>query len=151
MTTAFVARHLERAGVVRVAAPLGEAFMFFTPEGERLWVPGWDPEFLHPTGGGQCEGAVFRTDAGGEEALWLIAVLEPEAGIAEYVRVVPGSRMGTVTVKAQSKGPFETAVHVVYRLTSLSPAGNDALAAFDGGFDDMMAEWASGIAAALRR
>jgi hypothetical protein len=146
----FVPDHVERHGTVRVGATLREAFLHFTPEGERAWVSGWAPEFLHPRDRTESAGAVFRTAAGGEDTLWLIAAFDPDAGLAEYVRVTPGSRMGTVSIRAESVSSSETVVHVTYRLTALSPAGNEVLRAFDAGFDAMMVEWADGVARTRR-
>lgn len=150
MTDTFTPKHIERSGTVRVAAPLRDAFLFFTPEGERRWVPGWSPEYLHPRDARQSAGAVFRTFAGGEETLWLIADFDPDAGVAEYVRITPGSRMGTVSIRAEAVTESSTLVHVTYRLTALAPDGNRVLEAFDAGFDAMMGEWASGVANASR-
>lgn len=150
MTNAFIPRHIERSGTVCVSAPLRDAFLLFTPEGERRWVPGWSPEYLHPRDGRQSPGAVFRTSADGEETIWLVAGLDPDTGVAEYVRITPGSRMGTVSIRAEAVTPSSTLVHVTYRLTALTPDGNRVLEAFDAGFDAMMAEWASGVASATR-
>jgi hypothetical protein len=130
---------------------LGEAFFFFTPDGERLWVPGWSPEYLHPRGGPQRAGAVFRTNADGEETLWMVTTFDPATGVAEYVRVTPGSRVGTVSIRSEASASTETIVHVTYRVTALTPNGNDVIAAFDAGFGDMMREWAAGVSSALRR
>lgn len=151
MTGTFAATHIERSGTVHVAAPLRQAFQFFTPDGERLWVPGWSPEYLHPVVGEQCEGAVFRTSAGGEETLWMVTRYDPVGGVAEYVRVTPGSRMGTVSIRSEAETASTTVVHVTYRVTALSPDGNGVLEAFDAGFAAMMGEWASGVANAIRR
>ncbi len=151
MMSRLAATHVERSGTVRVAAPLSPAFHFFTPDGERLWVPGWSPEYLHPQGGPQRGGAVFRTNADGEETLWMVTRFDPEAGSAEYVRVTPGSRMGTVSIRAAAADEATTVVHVTYRVTALSPDGNAAVQAFDAGFDAMMAEWAAAVARVLGR
>lgn len=149
MMSRLAVTHIERAGSVRVAAPLTQAFQFFTPDGERLWVPGWSPEYLHPRDGPQCEGAVFRTNAGGEETVWMVTRFDPEGGAAEYVRVTPGSRMGTVSIRAAAADEATTIVHVTYRVTALSPDGNAAVQAFDAGFDAMMAEWAAAVTGVL--
>ena len=151
MPTTFSAAHVERSGTVRVAAPLSQAFHFFTPDGERLWVPGWSPSDLHPRGGPQRGGAVFRTNADGEETLWMVTRFDPEAGSAEYVRVTPGSRLGTVSIESAAADETATVVRVTYRLTALSPDGNAAVQAFDAGFDAMMAEWAAAVARVLER
>lgn len=114
-------------------------------------MPGWSPQYLHPPGGPQCEGAVFRTDADGEQALWMITRFDPRAGTAEYVRIVPGSRLGTVSIRSAAASASETVVHVTYRLTALSAQGNRVLEAFDAGFDAMMVEWGALVGAVLRQ
>ena len=151
MTEGFAPAHIERSGMVRVAAAVREAFYYFTPDGERLWVPGWSPEYLHPHDGAQCEGAVFRTRAGGEDTLWMITRLVPEIGEAEYVRVTPDSRMGTVSIRCAPEDPTATTVHVTYRLTALSAGGNHVLEAFGRDFDAMMSEWAAAVSGVLER
>lgn len=151
MTSSFTAAHIERTGAVRVNAPLEQAFQFFTPDGERLWVPGWSPEYLHPRGGPQREGAVFRTNADGEETWWMVTRYDPAAGSAEYARVTPGSRMGTVSIRSSAESASTTTVHVTYRMTALTPSGNAALEALDRGFHAMMDSWASLVSATLGR
>jgi hypothetical protein len=147
---AFTPAHVEHIGRVEVDRPLREAFTSFTPEGERAWAPGWDPEYLHPRDGAPAAGLTFRTRAGGEETLWYVARFDADRGEAEYVRITPGSRLGTVSIRCESSGPRTTTVWVSYRLTAVSADGNAALAAFDTtAFTEMMREWQQRIAAAL--
>ena len=134
--------HIELTGRVEVAAAPAAAFEFFTPEGERLWVPGWEPEYLHPADGGLAQGLAFRTLHGGEMTLWLVSRYDRAAGALEYVRVTPGSRMGTVSVQLSAAAGGDTTVaSISYRLTSLSPEGDRALESFATGFTEMLAEW----------
>ena len=134
--------HIELSGRVAVAAAPAEAFRFFTPEGERLWVPGWEPEYLHPADGALAEGLAFRTLHGGELTLWLVLRCDRATGAIEYVRVTPGSRMGTVSVQlSAAAGGRATEAAITYRLTSLSTAGDGALQTFAAGFPEMLAEW----------
>ena len=53
-------------GTVPVELPPERALHLFTPVGERLWAPGWEPE-LSGRGGRRREraGTVFLTDADG--------------------------------------------------------------------------------------
>lgn len=44
----FSARTNAFAGKLAADASIEEVFPLFSPGGERLWVPGWDPEVLHP-------------------------------------------------------------------------------------------------------
>ena len=143
-----MAAHVTVTGERRVAAPPAQALHYFTPEGERLYEPGWDPESLFPADGALVEGLVFRTRHGGEETLWLVSRCQPESGAMDYVRVVPGSRMGTVSVRLAAHGPG-TRVTVTYALTALSPAGERALDAFAAQFGDMLRQWEAAIAALL--
>ena len=142
--------HVELSGRVEVSAVPLDAFRFFTPEGERLWVPDWEPEYLHPPGGAEAEGTVFRTRHGGELTLWLVARLDRSAGALEYIRVTPESRMGTVSVQLSAAGGAATEATITYRLTSLSPAGDRALEAFAREFPGMLAEWERRIGYAVK-
>ena len=143
-----MATHVDLTGRLHVAAPPDRAIVYFTPEGERLYVPGWDPEYLHPSDGTLAEGLTFRTTHNGETTLWLVSRYEAGSGRLEYVRVVPGSRLGTVSVLLSPGDGGGTEVSVSYRLTSLSPAGDEALRRFADGFDAMLASWERSIAAA---
>ena len=144
---AFRARHVMRSGVFRLAGEPRSVFVHFSPEGERSWAPGWDPEYLHPADPAPNPGLVFRTRAGGELTLWLLLRYDPTACEAEYVRVVPDSRMGTVRVACRAAGDGHTDVHVCYALTGLSEAGNDVLAALtEPAFGTMLCQWQAAIA-----
>jgi hypothetical protein len=146
-----MSRHVELSGRIQVQAPLTQAFMFFTPEGERAWVPGWEPEYLHPTDGALREGLTFRTRHLGEEPiLWLVSRCDPARGTLEYVRITPQSRMGTVTVQCRAVDASATEATVTYRLTALSSPGEAALDVFAAEFDAMLASWESAINVPLR-
>ena len=145
--SSFVPVHVERTGTLRVALPLREAFGFFSPEGERRWVAGWAPRYLHPPGTpSDAAGTVFTTDHNHEDTVWLVLRYSPVEAVAEYARLTPGSRVGTVTVTAVAQGDA-TEVQVTYRLTSLSPKGNEALDAMTPeAYAAMLREWESLIA-----
>ena len=126
----FAAERMVRTHHFELPMPPREAFEFFTPEGERAWAQGWEPRYLHPADGRTTPGMVFTTGHGGEETLWTMTRHEPEFGLAEYLRVTPGSRMGTVRVQCSLAGEG-TRVTVTYALTALTPAGNEALRELD--------------------
>ena len=144
--------HIEHTGRFRIERPLAEAFWFLSPEGERLWVDDWTPTYLHPDGMPSHEPhTVFTTDHGGEHTIWLVLRYDPRGGVAEYVRVTPGVRIGTVTVVGSERNGG-TDVEVTYRLTSLSPAGKEKLAAIDErAYRAMLDEWQQRIARAAAR
>jgi len=122
--------HIERSATLHLPVRPTEALPHFTPEGERAWVPGWDPQPIHaPDGSLSRAGAVFRTAASGEETLWLVLGVDAIAGEADYVRMTPGNRLGTVHVRCRAADGGGTVVEVRYRLTALSAAGESVLAA----------------------
>ncbi len=121
--------HIERSGSFLLAAAPERAFELFTPEGERAWVAGWEPEPLHAPGGRlDVEGAVFRTRAHGEETLWLVLGVERRGLVAEYARITPSSRLGTVRVRCREAAGGGARVEVRYRLTAIGESGERALA-----------------------
>lgn len=144
--------HIERTATLHVPLPPGEALPLFTPEGERAWVPDWDPEPIHaPDGTMSREGAVFRTAAGGEETLWLVLRVDVQAGAADYVRVTPDHRIGTVRVRCTPDGPGASTVEVRYRLTALSPAGREALSSVTpAAFEAEIRGWEAAIGELFR-
>lgn len=131
-----------------MAAPAAEAFSFFSPEGERAWVAGWEPEYLYPADGALREGLTFRTRHGGEETLWLVSHLDAP-GAVDYVRVTPGSRLGVVTVRVAAAEDAVSSVTVTYRLTSLAPAGDAVVAQFERAFPEYLAGWERSVGALL--
>jgi MOSC domain-containing protein YiiM len=142
---------VRRSGSLRVAAPLERAFPYFTPDGERLYVPGFDPQYLHPLTGEQGEGAIFTTDHNGEDTLWMVLRFSPADGQAEYARVTPGSRRGSVSVSLERTDASTTRATIGYDLTSTSEAGDRKLAAFtEAAFAAMLAEWEAKIDRLLR-
>lgn len=138
--------HLERRHSIEIAASAERVFPLFTPLGERAWVDGWDPEFLHPADGETCAGMVFRTGGGAEATLWACADWEPAAYRVRYVRVTPGSRLGFVTVACRPLDPERTEATVTYAFTALSDAGRDYLDGFgETAFAAMIEGWRGAI------
>ena len=144
----FAAERMVRTHHFELPMPPQEAFEFFTPEGERAWAQGWEPRYLHPADGRTAAGMVFTTGHGGEETLWTMTRHEPECGVAEYLRVTPGSRMGTVRVQC-AEVERGTRVSVTYALTALTPQGNDTLRAMDAAaYEAFIESWEAAIRSA---
>lgn len=134
--------HIDRSGEFLLDLPPGHAFPLFSPEGERAWVPDWDPAYLHPTHPSQAVGTLFRTTHSGEETLWMVLTYSPAEGTACYCRITPGSRIGTVEVQCQEQASGHTSVRVAYSLTGLSPAGNEVLKALSPAkYEEMLSDW----------
>src|SRR4051812_17273189 len=141
--------HIIRSHSLVVAKPLAEAFVFFTPEGERAWAEGWDPQYHHPDDGRLQIGLVFTTGRGNEHTIWTVVRLEPP-NLVEYVRTTPGSRTGTVLVQCAALREGLTRATVVYSLTSLSSEGEKVLRDLDdAAFQRFIESWEASIAKAI--
>lgn len=152
MVARFAATHVSHKGTLTVHADARRTLDLFTPEGERAWVPAWEPEYLFRAGGGDEIDTVFRTRHDGEESLWIVLDHDREEGTAAFARITPGSRLGTVTVSVEPIDETSCWVEVCYELTAVSPGGNAVLARFDrAAFAAMLAEWEERIGAHLGR
>ena len=145
-TTSFRPRHVDREATLTVYLPREEAFELFTPEGERRWVPGWQPEYLHRAPRDGVDTA-FRTRHDGEETLWMVLEHDLEDGCLGYARVTPGSRLGTVMLDFEAIDDTSCWVTVCYELTALTAAGNAVLERFtQPAYEAMLADWEARIA-----
>ncbi|MFZ5548996.1 MAG: SRPBCC family protein [Pseudomonadota bacterium] len=135
---------------ITVDAPVDQAFMFFTPAGEELWVEGWQPIYLHPADGRTEAGMVFTTGEGDDHTLWLLADFDRTQHRSRYVRCTPASRTGMVEVQCRALDGKRTEVEVIYTLTALTPTGAEALAGFEGErFAAMIDGWSREITARI--
>ena len=148
----FAAERAVRSHSFVVALPTSRAFRLFEPEGERAWAAGWDPKYLQPADGRAEAGMVFTTSHGGEDTVWLMTRHEPQAGIVEYARVTPGSRIAAVLVQCARLDAARTRVTVIYTFTALSEAGNAYVRAMDDSrYGEMIDGWARAIEEAAAR
>ena len=125
-----------------------EAMELFTPEGERRWVDGWDPQYPQADRR-DGPGAVFTTGHGGHHTTWIMVDQTPER--VRYARVTQGMTAGTVAVDVVGSGEHSTRVRVTYDLTALSSAGESWLDAFDADYDTTIAGWSTEIATWLQQ
>ena len=122
---------------------------FFTPEGERRWVPGWDPSYPSDEPS-ESSGTVFTTAHGDIRTVWIIQEIDREACISVYSRMTPGQHAGTVRVRCEDRPAGHCVVAVEYDMTALVPGHADVLDGFnDEHFDAMMGEWAARVTASL--
>lgn len=143
----FQALQQHLSGEFTLPLDIDTAYPLFTPAGETLWVPDWQPQYFHPADGHTEQGMVFATGHGGETTLWTLADYDPASYRYRYVRVTPGSRFVQVAVQCQALDAANTRVCVSYTLTGLSEAGNAAIREFAAGYDAMLTEWHSLILA----
>jgi hypothetical protein len=138
----YMHHHVRNQHRICIAAPADSVFMFFTPAGEELWVPGWRPRYLHPEGGATCAGMAFTTGEGEEFTLWTLAQFDRGARRSCYARVTPALRLGLVRIGCEPMGG-STDVTVEYEMTALDGRGDTSLAGYRGEvFRDMIDGWA---------
>jgi hypothetical protein len=138
----FAAHSVDLSGSFAVSSRLDAVFELFSPLGEKLWVPDWNPELLHPPGVGWERGLIFRTQEELGEAVWVVTVLDRERHVVEYHRIEPGRYVARVRVQCQARGVQQTEVAVTYTFVGLSDAGNQAIAAMSQtAYEQKMRRW----------
>ncbi len=74
-----------------ISQPIEKLFPLFSPEGEKLWVPGWDYESV--SGSIELfEDYIFLTknhDFASTDAIWLVKKYEPDSYLAQFYKVEP--------------------------------------------------------------
>lgn len=139
---------IQRAAEITVGLPREQALALFTPEGERRWAAGWDPQYPDPKRP-EGPGAVFTTRHGGHETTWIIVDQRPDS--IRYARVAQGMTAGIIAVDVLYWKDGATRVRVTYDLTALSAAGETWLEAFAEHYEAEIAAWSEEIDAALQR
>jgi hypothetical protein len=146
----FVSRSIRLAGDIVIAGHVAGVFPLFSPLGELDWVPGWEPEILHPPGASWERGMIFRTREAKGEAIWIVSRLDRDARDVEYHRVEPGRYVARVTVRCAPAGDRSTVASVAYEFVGLSDAGNDEIAAMtEAAYAGKLARWRGWIEAYL--
>lgn len=137
------------SGQFELGVPAGRAIGFFTPEGEKEWVPGWSPTY--PAGEpSESPGTVFTTNADGVETIWLIQGIDRGGCSARYARVTPGHHAGTVHVSCEDLSDRGCVVSVSYDMSLLPGADTTGRDAYDdASFAAMMNDWSDAIGRSL--
>jgi hypothetical protein len=149
---AFIAASREFEGRFPVHAPVETAFELFSPLGERLWVPGWDPELLHPPGVSWEQGQIFRTREETGDAIWIVTRLRRDAHQVEYHRVEPDRYIARVSVACTPSGNGDTEALTRYAYVGLSREGNQEIAKMTSDeYAKKMTRWKQWISEYLAR
>jgi len=134
-------------GSFTIALPTEQAFVMFTPTGERIWAHGWDPIFPSPSADETEPGTVFRTVHADQESTWTVVRCEAGRSIV-YAVAIPAKRCGLVGVACE---PSEegTRVTVTYDLTALNGESNAELDVFAANYEPFLSDWERSIAAVI--
>lgn len=145
--TRAITLHAERSGEITLPAPLEQVFPLFTPQGEKHWAHGWNPQFRYPASGEPEVGSVFLTTHGDDtQTVWVMTHYAPEAGQIAYARVTEQLAAGMVVVQCTATSSQATTVRVTYQMTALSEAGNELVATYAQEHDpDWLGSWETAI------
>ena len=131
-------------GSFTVRLPVDRVFPLFSPDGERTWVDGWDPEVMHPEDRTWAAGQVFRTIDRDREVIWVVTHHDSKTHSVTYHRVEGSDLVARVGVSCT--GREETQVRVSYSYFGLSAAGDDEIAAMsEAAFAEKMTNWRTQI------
>lgn len=144
-------RSIRLTHTIEIDGDPDEILALMTPEGERLWVPGWAPEYLDDGVPDLAAGVVFVTRHKGETTLWSVGELDHEGRRYTYHRFTPGSRVALVSVACAGNPGGPTTVDVSYAVTSLSDDGDLAVAAMERGFAGEIEGWKDALQGLLGR
>jgi hypothetical protein len=142
-----------REGSFELDTSADRALLFFTPEGERAWVKGWDPKTVYPPQASVVfkANSVFRVDQNGEHSLWTIVEADLQEHVAEYIYVVEGERLSRVRVQIEPLSEQHCRVRVHYVHTATSEKGLHFLASVtEESYTQKMRDWHRMVTAAMR-
>lgn len=105
-------------------APMNRVAPLFGAEGERVWAPDWDPQFVYPVPAADQEGMVFTVANGRRKSVWVNTEFDARNGRIQYAYVIPDSMVTLITLRLTPEGN-QTRVEVKYERTSLSPEADE--------------------------
>jgi hypothetical protein len=148
-TSSFRSHSETRSGSLHIDASIDMVFPMFTPEGEKAWAAGWNPEYVFPADGKTTQGMVFRTQHSGPKT-WVMTLYDPQQHRAEYVNFGP-DLVVQVLVNCRSEGGGTLAA-VTYVHTGLTEKGNKTVDDFTSErMEKQMLHWKQAIGEAISR
>lgn len=148
----FVATVATFSGGFELEGPVADVFPLFSPEGERAWVPGWNPEILHPRGAVWQEEMLFRTPEEKGDAVWVVTRLDRDLWNVVYHRVEADRYVARVEVTCIPRDERRTEVWTSYTFVGLSNGGNSEITEMtEEAYAAKMLRWKGWIDAHLTR
>ena len=144
--TEFISKSVRLVGTLSLHGPIEEVFPLFSPQGERLWVPDWSPELLHPPATDWAAGLIFRTKEETGDAIWVVTQLDLATHTVEYYRVEPGRYVARIVVECTAVDKELTRGATSYEFIGLSEAGNAEIACMtQESYGQKMERWSAWI------
>ena len=146
MSSRFVAQVVSHSEEFLLERDIASVFPLFSPEGEKLWAPGWD--YTNLLGSKELQrDDVFLTDSHDHkstQAIWIVADYDPVKHHVSYYKVEPGEKVGKVVVECFEQTDKSTLVKVTYKYIGLSDSGNQFVAGFTKEtYKEFIDEWRS--------
>jgi hypothetical protein len=130
-------------------APMDQVAPLFGAYKERVWSPGWDPQFLHPSPAADIPGMVFTVPHAHFHVPWVNTEFDPKNGRVQYVYVIPDILITVITLRLTPDGNT-TKVDVEYDRTALTPDGDAHVQHMAEGDRSAGADWDKDVNAYLR-
>jgi hypothetical protein len=111
--------HTEERFAFTANGPMDKVAPLFGADRERVWAPGWNPQFLHPVPAADQEGMVFTVAHDHVKAAWVNTLFDLKAGRIQYAYVIPDALVTVIDLKLTPQGS-QTRVEVEYDRTALS-------------------------------
>ena len=107
-----------------VNASLEQAAPLFGADKERVWAPGWNPEFLFPNPAHDQQGMVFQVSHGEHTSTWVNTIFDLPGGHIQYAYVLANVLVTSIDIRLTRAGAAKTQVAVVYERTALVAEAN---------------------------
>jgi len=132
MTEDFVSQVVSHSEEFSLEKDIATVFPLFTPEGEKLWAPGWT--YTNLIGSVELKpDYVFLTDTHDHkstQAIWIVSDYNADKHYVSYYKIEPEQKVGKITVQCFEQSPSATRVRVTYKYIGLSDLGNQFVAGF---------------------
>ena len=97
-----------------------EAMVLFTPKGQEIWVPGWNPRYIDPPRGETRTGMVFSTH---DDTVWWTCILWDPEGEARFLRLSPGVMFARVSMTCTPRGDEASRISISYDWRAIDETG----------------------------
>jgi hypothetical protein len=132
MCSGFVSQVASHSEEFMIEKDIESVFPLFSPEGERLWAPGWEYTNLMSSKDLQSD-YVFLTDSHDHRsttAIWIVSDYDPVKHYVSYYKVEPGEKIGKIVIQCFEQNQKYTLVKVTYKYIGLSDSGNQFIRGF---------------------
>jgi hypothetical protein len=118
--------HTEERFAFTAMAPMEVVAPLFGADKERVWSPGWNPQFIHPLPASDEQGMVFDVAHSHLKAAWVNTEFDLKNGRIQYVYVIPDALVTVITLRLTPDGK-RTRVEVEYDRTALTAEADSHL------------------------